>query len=100
MAKDVIYPHPKNFMGRLAIQTCRDHLCSYYESLTRCVYTGIRVDPVSGHDVCCGCGKITARSGLRTCDTCEREYIDKTKYQDDSYETYCPECVKEFGLDG
>lgn len=57
------------------------------------------VDETTGHVVGYWCGKVTPESGLRVCDTCEREYINKEKYQDPHYETNCPECVKKYGLD-
>lgn len=95
---EVVYARPDAFYGRLAILTVREHLCGYYQDLTSCVAAGDRVDPDTGHTVCCGCDKITVASGLRICDICDKEYIDKSKYQNPIYDTNCPRCVKEYDL--
>lgn len=99
MGQNVIYARKESFMGRLAILTCREHLCGYFEERHVCVESGVQVDPQTGHTVCLGCYRITVASGLRECDICCKEYIDKGKYQDPRYETNCPVCVKEFGLE-
>jgi len=94
-----IYAQPGAFMGRLAIMTCREHLCGYYEMFVDCKAADTRLDPVTGHRVCCSCGKPTADSGLRVCDTCDKEYINLDKYQDPRYETNCNKCIEKYGLD-
>lgn len=99
MVQTVIYPHEKNFQGRLAILTIREHLCGFYESLTRCREAGVEVDTRTGHHVCLGCERITVDSGLRVCDICGKQYINKAEYQNPRYETNCPNCIKEYGLD-
>lgn len=94
----VVYPHEKNFKGRLAILTIREHLCGYYEQKVECIDSRTVVDASTGHTVCCGCKRITVKSGFRNCDICEREYINKDQYEDPKYETICPECVKTYGV--
>ena len=95
----VIYPVKSAFRNRLAILTVREHLCGFYQLSVTCVDAGTKVDCDTGHTVCCGCERITVYSGLRECDICGQEYIDKTKFQNPRYETNCPCCVKEYGLD-
>jgi hypothetical protein len=85
--------------GRLAILTIRAHLCGFFEQKSECVNAGNRVDPDSGHLLCCGCSRITVSSGLMVCDICDIEYINKAKRQDKHYETNCPKCVEEYGLE-
>jgi hypothetical protein len=99
MVQRVLYPHPNHIRYGLAIMTIREHLCGFYSLETRCVDAGVRVDPSTGHRVCCGCDRITVSSGLRKCDMCNREYINLDKYQDNRYETYDPECIERYGLD-
>lgn len=82
----------------LAILTIREQCCGFFEQKTVCVEAGTVLDKTTGHTVCLGCSRITVESGLRTCDICEREYIDSTKFQDNNYETNCPECVKAYDL--
>lgn len=96
MVQTTIYPINGD---KLAILTIRDHLCGFFELKTSCVDAGSRVDPVTGHMVCCGCGRITVASGLMQCDICNRDYINKSKRQDKRYETNCPSCIIKFGLD-
>lgn len=91
-----LYPLKGN---RLAILTIREHLCGFFEQKSDCVDSGSRVDPESGHMVCCGCNRITVASGLMRCDICDKEYINKEKRQDKQYETICPACIKEFGFE-
>jgi hypothetical protein len=84
---------------RFATLTITEHLCDdVYNVKTSCLKAGKVVDHGTGHHVCCECSKVTRSSGLRECDTCDREYIDKTKFQDDKYETNCPECVNTYEL--
>jgi hypothetical protein len=99
MVQMVIYPPDGSFMGRLAIQTIREHLCGYYEQKVTCTGAQTRLDPQTGHRVCSGCRKILVSSGLRSCDICGRDYIDPTKYQNPRYETNCPCCVVKYGLE-
>lgn len=98
MSQMLIYPSKDAFRGRLAIQTIREHLCGFYELRVTCVDASERVDRETGHTLCLGCDRITVISGLRECDICIKEYIDKTKYQNPSYETNCPDCVVTHGL--
>lgn len=98
MVQTLFYPHPKNIKYGLAILTIREHLCGFYETLHKCVEAGTSVDTHTGHTVCLGCSRITYQSGLRKCDTCDIEYINKTQFQDPNYEVNCPECVKEYDL--
>ncbi len=93
MGHNVIYASDSAFHGRLAILTVREHLCGFYEERVTCVESGTKLDGDTGHTVCCGCNRITTLSGLRECDICGREYIDKTKFQNPNYETNCPRCV-------
>lgn len=94
----IIYAPHTAFHKRLAILTIREHLCGYYQLYTKCADSLTVVDSDTGHTVCLGCDRITVSSGLRACDMCEREYIDKTKYQTNDYDTYCPECVIKHDL--
>jgi hypothetical protein len=94
----IIYASDSAFHGRLAIQTVREHLCGFYQQSVTCAESGTELDSDTGHTVCCGCGRITVESGLRRCDICEREYINKDAYQDPNYETDCEECVIKYGL--
>jgi len=91
----VTYPLNGN---RLAILTIKEQLCGFFEQKFTCVDVGSRVDPESGHMVCCGCNRITVASGLMECDICSREYINKAKSQDKRYETNCPDCEKRYGV--
>lgn len=99
MVQMVIYASDTAFNGGLAILTIREHICGFFEQKVVCVDTGWRVDPDTGHRVCSGCSRITLYSGLRRCDICDKEYIDKTKYQDPVFETNCPRCVERYGID-
>jgi hypothetical protein len=101
MEHNVIYPHKNAFKGRLAILTCQAHLCDYYQVKTSCVESGVRVDLRSGHTVCSGCGKLKWASGLRECSICDREYINKSKFEDTSnyQEAICPDCRLRHGFD-
>ncbi len=85
-AVNVVYGNPN-----LDLSTRIEHLCHH----------GCRhapVDPDTGHVIGFWCGKVTIESGLRSCDICERQYINKTQYEDPHYETYCPECVINYDL--
>jgi hypothetical protein len=78
----------------------REHICGFHELNVTCVDSVSYVDHETGHTVCSGCERITLASGLRVCDICESEYIDKTKYQDPrKADTNCPRCVEEYGLE-
>lgn len=99
MVQTLFYPHSKNVKYGLAILTIREHLCGFYELLTKCVDAGTVVDSETGHTVCLGCSRITLSSGLRDCSICEIQFIDKAKFQDPNYEVYCPECVITYDLD-
>jgi hypothetical protein len=99
MGQNVVYPTKDAFKRRLAVMTIREHLCGFYEISTRCAEAGDRLDPDTGHRVCCSCGKVTSKSGLRICDTCDREFINLDKFLNPEYETNCPECIERYGLD-
>lgn len=99
MVHSIVYASDRNFNGRLPIMTVREHLCGFYEALDICRNAVERVDSRTGHTVCSGCSKIRTASGLRQCDICDKEYIDKNKFQDPHYETNCPRCVIEYGID-
>lgn len=99
MGLTVIYASDSSFNGGLAIMTIREHLCGFYETKVECVDAYDRVDSPSGHMVCSGCQRITVASGLRRCDTCDKEFINKSKFQDNNYETNCPRCIVEYGLE-
>lgn len=99
MGQNVVYPIKGAFKGRLAVLTIREHLCGFYEIPTRCSDAGEVLDSTTGHKVCLGCGKVTSKSGLRVCDTCDKEFINLSKYLDPEYETNCPECIERYGLD-
>lgn len=94
----VIYPVEGAFHKRLDIATIREHLCEFYQLGVNCVDSGTKVDPNTGHTVCLGCNRIKAESGLRVCDICEREYINKSKYENPKSETNCPRCEQEYGI--
>jgi hypothetical protein len=81
-----VYGDPK-----LTLKQKIEHLCFHGCRLAP-------IDPDTGHVVGFWCKKLTIDSGLRICDICDREYIDKTKNQNPDYETNCPECVKRYGL--
>lgn len=95
----VIYPIENAFMGRLSIMTVREHLCGFNELKTTCADASNRVDPETGHVVCSGCERITVASGLRVCDICDNEYIDKTKVHSTKQDTNCPRCIVLYGID-
>ena len=100
MERKVIYPTVGAFRQQLAVNTVREHTCGFYgPAKTTCQGAPWRIDLVSGHRVCSGCGKITVKSGLRTCDICDTQYIDLNNYQDPKYETNCPCCIERYGLD-
>lgn len=99
MVQTVIYPHKDNFNGKFAINTIRAHLCGFYEELTKCLDSGAHTDPQTGHRVCSGCDRITVDSGLRTCDICYVEYIDKIKLHSLDSDTNCPRCIEKYGID-
>jgi hypothetical protein len=82
---------------KLAILTIREHLCGFFELKSVCVNAGTVVDPQTGHTLCLGCSRITFESGLRECDQCDREYINKEQHQDNNFETICPDCVVRYG---
>lgn len=98
MEQLVIYAQPGSFHNRLPILTLREHLCGFFENKTYCIEEGTAVDTSTGHTLCCGCDRLTAESGLRKCDNCSIEYINKDVYQNPRYETYCPRCVVEYEL--
>lgn len=99
MGHSVIYARKDSFRGKLAILTIREHLCGFYEKSVTCADAGVQVDTTTDHRVCSGCRKVTAESGLRSCDICELEFINLLRYYNSRYEVVCPSCVKEYGLD-
>lgn len=99
MVHNVIYPTPGAFMRRLSIMTVREHLCGFRELQVRCAESGTYVDPDSDHVVCSGCERITVSSGLRICDICDSEYIDKTRVHSPNQDTNCPKCIEAYGID-
>jgi hypothetical protein len=99
MVHKVIYPTPGAFNQRLAIMTCREHLCGFHEVLVTCKDSETYEDPETGHVVCSGCERITVASGLRNCDICGTEYIDKTRVHSLDQDTNCPRCIIQFGID-
>lgn len=98
MVQTVIYAKEGSFHGRLAILTIRAHLCGFYSLGVDCADMGSQIDPQTGHRVCSECQRITVASGLRICDICDKEYIDKSQYQNPRYDTNCPRCVITYGL--
>ncbi len=91
----VVYPAKGK---KLAILTLREHLCGFFESSYKCGMSGNRLDTATGHQVCFGCERILIDSGLRICDICDTEYINKLRHQDADYETNCPRCVEAYEL--
>lgn len=98
MADIIIFASDSAFHGRLAILTIQEHLCGFYQNLVSCVTAGTYVDSDTGHTVCSGCERITVNSGLRQCDICGKEYINKDEFQDPEFETNCIRCVIKYGL--
>lgn len=84
---------------RFATQTIDGHLCDdVYNQKTRCMEAGTVVDTATGHHVCSGCSRITRSSGLRECDICYKEYIDKNSYQNPEFETVDPRCKELYDV--
>ena len=82
----------------LPINEAKEHLCGYYNQRRECINAEILVDTGSGHHVCSSCSRVTAKSGLRLCETCDCQFIDTSKYLDPKYEIYCPRCVTKYGF--
>jgi hypothetical protein len=55
-------------------------------------------DSATGHTLGFWCKRPTVDSGLRECDICYRQYINKTKHQNPRYETICPDCERDYGI--
>jgi hypothetical protein len=84
--------------GYLPINVAREQLCGYYNLSRSCINAPTRVDQGTGHTVCSHCNRVTARSGIRLCDLCDKQFFDPQKYIDPRYDVNCPRCVIEYGL--
>lgn len=87
--QDVVYGTPR-FNRPFGFEVL-DHVCAHT--------CPTEPDVSSGHTIGHWCRLPTRESAIRQCDICDREYINKKKYQDPKYETICPECVIRNGLE-